>query len=63
MFIRFTLLLATFFFSYSCVTSQDPNYTKSIKLFSDTLNVEKKAQLAQEIKLKYEKLLGKNFSG
>lgn len=63
MFIRFTLLLATFFLSYSCLTSQDPNYKKSIKLISDTLNDENKSKLAQEIRVKYEKLLGKNFSG
>lgn len=63
MFIRFTLLLAVFFVSYSCVTSQDPNYKRSIKVFADTLNDENKSKLAQEIRVKYEKLLGKNFSG
>ena len=63
MFIRITFLLATFFLSYSCVTSQDPTFKKEIKVIVDTLNNDKKTQLAQEIKVKYEKLLGKNFSG
>lgn len=63
MFIRFALFLAIFFLSYSCVTSQDPNYKRSIKIFADTLSAEKKSQLAQEVKVKYEKILGKNFSG
>jgi CubicO group peptidase (beta-lactamase class C family) len=65
MIVRFTLLFTFFIISCSCGTSQGPKYLENNSGFvyhklSDT----DKARLAEEVKLKYEKLLGNSrFSG
>ena len=59
MIVRFILLFTFFIISCSCGTSQGPKYLENNSGFvyhklSDT----DKARLAEEVKLKYEKLLG-----
>jgi len=62
MFIRFTLLLGFFFLSIACGTGQGPRF---LDITSKTiLSNEEKERLIDEVKAKYETLLGnKGFSG
>lgn len=62
MIVRNTLILVLIFFTYSCGTSQQNFNQKTDRLVS-TLDPALKQQYADQIKIKYEKLLGKNFSG
>ncbi len=63
MVVRIALLFGIFFLSCACGTSQDPNIKPIVTFHKDTLSADNKAILAGQIKEKYEKLLGKQFSG
>ena len=53
-----------YFLSYACGTSQGPNAELANNSFTyKSLSAGEKEKLATEIQLKYQKLLGKNFSG
>ncbi len=67
MIVRISLLLGVFFMSCACGTGQDPNYNSaslhSTQFTYQSLSSGEKEKLAMAVRAKYEKLLGKNFSG
>jgi CubicO group peptidase (beta-lactamase class C family) len=67
MIVRITLLLGVFFMSCACGTGQDPNYNSAslhaAQFSYQNLAAGEKEKLAAAVRVKYEKLLGKNFSG
>jgi CubicO group peptidase (beta-lactamase class C family) len=64
MIVRISLLFFVYFLSYACGTSQGPNAELANNSFTyKSLSAGEKEKLATEIQLKYQKLLGKNFSG
>ncbi|MGI9138316.1 MAG: hypothetical protein ACR2IM_04680, partial [Sediminibacterium sp.] len=61
---RLTLILGVFLLSSSCGTSQGPNPLVSFPFAYQKLSPSDKEKLMNEVKLKYETLLGKKgFSG
>jgi CubicO group peptidase (beta-lactamase class C family) len=66
MIVRISLLFFVFFLSCACGTSQGPKSNSelaSTNFAYKSLTAGEKEKLAEEIRVKYEKLLGKNFSG
>ena len=66
MIVRIALLFFTYFLSCACGTSQGPKTNTDLASANITyknLTAGEKEKLAAEIRTKYEKLLGKNFSG
>jgi len=62
MIVRMSFLLGIFLFTCACGTSQHTN-VNTIDSVASALSPELKNKYAAEIKLRYEALLGKNFSG
>ena len=64
MIVRLTLIFGIFLFSSSCGTSQGPNPLTSYPFVYQKLSPSEKEKLMNEVKAKYETLLGKKgFSG
>jgi CubicO group peptidase (beta-lactamase class C family) len=67
MIVRISLLLGVFFLSCACGTGQGPKINSDAALTSNftyrTLGTGEKVKLTDEVRAKYQKLFGKNFSG
>ena len=67
MIVRISLLLGVFFLSCACGTGQGPKMNSESAVASNftykNLGATEKEKLAEEVRAKYQKLLGKNFSG